>query len=850
MATTPVNTVATIAALRAVSSTDYVTTQVCGHSVAGDGGDRMVYWNATSTATDDGALVIRPTSATGAGRFLTLVDNRLNVLWFGAVGDGVTDDSTAVYNGTVAAAALGIKLWFPPLKSYAIAVTLTTSAADQIAVWWEVDGTLLHQQQKTILTVTRAIGTAITLAGTNGTTSSGVGTSNNTGIFQRTLGSSYLTEIRDCLSVAPGVPATVAQGSVWLMSSNDFVPWTPTGGSQPWTGQLFQVQGIGLDYSGSSTGSFTVSSLVTGATSGAVGYIRALTDNNTTGSLIFATITGTFIANENLQISGVTKGQVVASPNAGVAGGADPAYLVSAERFYDFFATGPTIQLMAQIPFRLEGTGKIDIPAGQNSDDPTILAASRLPGFNLQGLYDPIIQGLTVENGWTRMFQLWGVWKGDIDIRVNKLPNDATTAVSAYGYGIDYSGCSDGTRIKVDGQNCRHVFTTNVTWSSSRSFITPWALGNPKHFLVHDSIGRNCFGDAFDNHWGCYFGTYADCVSLYDAALNRPTSGAWGFSNRSFGTTYNSCRAIGVSIGFIESNQDQIPPTNLPNVTTYKDCSADNYQLYGFFQAGAQLSNLNRVEYLNSRARGDGNGTTATAYQSGWKLNPGSQTTIEGCTSERFNGAPLQYSGTAGSVPGYLIIDDFTADYSECPNTSPTGLRFDSVPPTLIVGDYKVVSYSSTVPGGFIRNASGTALTVILSGKLVCQNSDALVLLTSSSTGTTTFVSRDVSNNRLPVSASIGDANVTYRMRSTTTPYSVVYYNTPITAQRKVTLDSTNACDGDTVRIVRGPSGTGAFNVIVVASTASTVTIATLSGANTYAVMTYVASLANWVQIG
>ena len=53
-------------------------------------------WDAASTATDDNALVVNPTGNPGAGRWLRMYEGDAMVTYWGAVGDGVTDDTAAV----------------------------------------------------------------------------------------------------------------------------------------------------------------------------------------------------------------------------------------------------------------------------------------------------------------------------------------------------------------------------------------------------------------------------------------------------------------------------------------------------------------------------------------------------------------------------------------------------------------------------------------------------------------------------------------------------------------------------------------------------------------------------------
>lgn len=120
----------TIADLRTLvgntGSPPFHVTHVLGYYADGDGGGGFFFWDAGSTASDDGGLTIQPTASSGAGRWRrVLPDGRLNVRYFGATGDSVTDDTAAV---TAALSALsptqGGIIYFPSGR-YKLSSTLS-----------------------------------------------------------------------------------------------------------------------------------------------------------------------------------------------------------------------------------------------------------------------------------------------------------------------------------------------------------------------------------------------------------------------------------------------------------------------------------------------------------------------------------------------------------------------------------------------------------------------------------------------------------------------------------------------------------------------------------------------------
>lgn len=95
---TTVKNFTTVAQLRA--SNFYLTSGnilavTYGCVSSGDGGGGQWYWNSSYSGSDNTGLAVIPTGLVGNGGWIRIYQSAINVMWFGAIGDGVTDDLAA-----------------------------------------------------------------------------------------------------------------------------------------------------------------------------------------------------------------------------------------------------------------------------------------------------------------------------------------------------------------------------------------------------------------------------------------------------------------------------------------------------------------------------------------------------------------------------------------------------------------------------------------------------------------------------------------------------------------------------------------------------------------------------------
>lgn len=107
-----------IAELKTVTSAaDGSFLVVKGYRYAGDRGGGIFYYDADASAADDYGTIIQPDD--GIGRWIRVYEEPINVCWFGAIADGVTDSTQGIRNALSVAGSI-----YLPTGPYLITDTL------------------------------------------------------------------------------------------------------------------------------------------------------------------------------------------------------------------------------------------------------------------------------------------------------------------------------------------------------------------------------------------------------------------------------------------------------------------------------------------------------------------------------------------------------------------------------------------------------------------------------------------------------------------------------------------------------------------------------------------------------
>lgn len=295
-------------------------------------------WNATSTATDDGDLVIKLTDTItgrllradgvynqgGTGAINQRSEKRLrNELWvtdFGATGDGVTDDTAAI-ELAISAASLAATDGRAQVVRFPEGTYSTSSMITQ-------PNRVTFKGENARATLMKAIGGfsgSWMINAVNGTSSmfdariegmfidcnnvSGLGgilsdawqensgTKNVVIAYFRTSGIKFQNGYGGAAMCS--VEHTEIFGSALGATYGiDVQQISAVGGFILHTSDTTIAGGIAtLDYD-AETGTFTTGLILTGGTSGATATIAALVDNGTTGTLSLTNVTGTFVNDE------------------------------------------------------------------------------------------------------------------------------------------------------------------------------------------------------------------------------------------------------------------------------------------------------------------------------------------------------------------------------------------------------------------------------------------------------------------------------------------------------------------------------------------------------------------------
>lgn len=612
------------------------------------------------------------------------------------------------------------------------------------------------------------------------------------------------TQLMTKVTVPSGDYSPFRANEIYHFSSNDTLAYSQqaysTPGDRVLPAEYATLMGIGVDVTDTANGGPREGTIMTGASSGNVSVIQSVIPmDDTTAKLTVSALTANLTIGENLTIGGEVVGKVAAT------------YLLFGKVFENSYVTQQKMR-------KLDTTKRItlDIMLDASSDgDAVIGSAQRKPAIQIIGGYRPHVR-LRGKGAYTRAVQFVGSYMPTFDVEIDCLPNHAITSESAFGYGVEIRGATTGLSGRVIARRVRHAVTTNpssIKPAGAQSYeqINPLWLGAGEGGLIHDSVGIDCYGAAFDSHEGFRGLVYDNCLGMVSASANRYNSSGGVFNNRAFGTITRNCMSIGGVDGFVDGSQG-IDSGSRVYRSVILNCHAIDFQRDGF-REGIPTNPVIKGgwDIIGAYGRGDGSPQNAPYFQSVFNIgrSGASRTRIIGGTAERFNGTPLSISNSFTE----LDIMGLFADYGECDANAVGATSSNS--PNINVYGYSMKSPTANRPPSMFESMTGNAIWNIDPS---CLSSPIRVTapLYRVGTGAPVFNVRRYLETR-SVSLVTADANLTLVRGSST----VQILDATLTANRTVTLPSTagSAVRGQEHRFVHAGSASYTWSIPAVGRT-------------------------------
>ncbi|MFZ1249931.1 MAG: hypothetical protein WAR37_00560 [Candidatus Microsaccharimonas sp.] len=613
---------------------------------------------------------------------------------FGAVGDGVTDDTVAL--NAALDAAQTTKAQIQLTRKYRGRINASNKHLHLIG-----NGSLIqYADGNGVIAVTHGM--------VNPTSVTSIENNCIVGPITNKDNPSLTITVSAATVAANSLPLFRAE-DVWRIDSQDVYPWagsgTPVGGNV-WQAAMFPILGISYQIT-PSNGGIKENDTVTGATSGASGLVGsyARDANSSTGKMILKWFNNStpFQNGETILVGGSAVGTISGNGQVLMKGILDDTYtnsptLRKLRNDLTFIIDGPTI----------EAFGATDGVVGN---------ANRVSAVSIAGVVNARIRA-TIADSWKGALLLISCYQADVDVRVTHLPNNATTgspssnqpSEQAYGYGVETVGAVERSYFKIHASNCRHAFTTNPnTYGSWNSIATDHSLlriGIQKDNVV-SGVATGCWGAGWDTHEGAMRTHFKNCENISSTGGYRFQSNPNGFLNRAWNTMYTNCRDYGSLVGFRDGTGSY--PTTFMTVTRYTNCMSDDFQYLGFSANNPAESANHRFVYINCHARGNGQPANQPYGSAGFEIN-GVDSELINCSAERFSQAPLQLNSGSSSITNYYLVRDFTASYVESPTNAASGIRISGTDHILALDGISIVQKTSalSMPSSAVRVISGS----------------------------------------------------------------------------------------------------------------------------------------------
>jgi hypothetical protein len=577
---------------------------------------------------------------------------------YGAVGNGVADDSAALQAAHDAAQSSRATVWYS--GRYRVNSAVDTSNAHTNA-----DGPGILLKPSGIASGHRAVHDLLD--------DFTVGTVDSIVLGYPTESSRPSGFIPNGLKVSRIYPTAqsslekVKAESVWALEHRNqyyewesaVVPAASRGSSHVWLKSTVPVLGIGFVVNRNAGGDFPgEGDEVVGATSGAVGVVRgALGASTTQAHVVFESVSGTFSPSETIRVGGTSMGSMAG----------DGFVLMHGTLLDSYSSSG--VRNMARYPL-WDYNWRVRIGVVGNPEDNTV-GTLRQPTLVIANQVRATTD-IVSDTAWETAVKLSSCPMGNHRGVFNDGPNDARQGsgaqdVRGFGYGYELEGACCWSFFDIKARRLRHAITNNTPYRSEypTSSSSRATTGTTRE-SVTELHATDCGTNAYDMHEGGYRNVLQNFSIRNTLNPGTKDNGAQALSSRSFGQRFRN-GVISGCIDGIKFSSVHIPGCPFPDISIAENVEVLDYQgiAVNCGDTNAESGN-HKIVLKNVRTRDAGNPPAAPYHTMSVQL-ANCDTDIVDCDFGRVTFAQIYSPRTPKSgVNPSLTILRTVFDYSEC----------------------------------------------------------------------------------------------------------------------------------------------------------------------------------------
>jgi hypothetical protein len=219
---------------------------------------------------------------------------------------------------------------------------------------------------------------------------------------------------------------------------------------------------------------------------------------------------------------------------------------------HDIFdgGTNPKIVKLADTVLVIDGP-KINI---KSTDDPLLTTGRGSDSvFDIRAAVRPRIR-CQLFGAWNRGLFLYHCWAPEVELQIGPWMMNRSAATQILGYGCILFNGTEGARVSVRGEGCRHICDTGQFSVTSETNDNFFQWGAPKNNLFYNCVSINCYETSYSTHRGARNTTFMNCVSINSVGTGLTGSAEFtgGMINRGLNTKVFNFLVIGSERGVFE----------------------------------------------------------------------------------------------------------------------------------------------------------------------------------------------------------------------------------------------------------------------------------------------------------